>query len=113
MMTLISILLILGAVFFIIRALIKLQAKKLSYNYGILWIALWLLLIGIILLPKVESSLANLFGIQKGLDAFVYIAILGLFYWMFRLYEKLEKINTDITAIVRETAKKNVRKSKK
>ena len=60
------------------------------------------------LVPKETDVIAQFVGVERGADLLVYLSILVLFFTVFKIIVKLEKIDRDITKIVRETAiKKN------
>jgi len=50
------------------------------------------------------SHLATLTGVGRGVDVVIYVAIIILFYLLYRLYIKIENIEREITLIVREIA---------
>ncbi len=85
--------------------------QKVSQNksslYYVLWIVLWFLIIIFAFVPELSNPLAKLFGIARGLDFLVIVAIIFIFYLIFKLYIKMDKIQQDMTAIVREIALKN------
>lgn len=78
-----------------------------SSLYYILWIILWFIIIIFAFVPDLSNSLAKLFGIARGLDFLVIVAIIFMFYLIFKLYVKIDRIQQDMTAIVREIALKN------
>ena len=56
--------------------------------------------------PDLTSSLAKLFGVGRGADVVVYLALVGLFFMVFRLMVKIEKLEREITKVVRNKALK-------
>lgn len=80
----------------------------------------WILAIIGVIHPAVTSSLARFFGVGRGVDVIIYVAISLLFYLVFRIYVMIEDLRREVTTIVRSNAinqiqqKKSVkRKSKK
>ncbi len=69
-----------------------------------LWSLLWLAIGGFVWWPKVTDFFAQKIGIGRGVDALVYISIVGLFYGMFRLYVKMEFLEHEITDLTRKLA---------
>lgn len=69
-----------------------------------LWSLLWAGIGVFVWWPKVSDYFAKTIGIGRGVDALVYISIVGLFYGMFRLYVKLEFIEHELTSLVRTMA---------
>ncbi len=66
-----------------------------------LWSLLWLAISWFVWWPSVSDFFAHTLGIGRGVDALVYISVVGLFYGMFRLYVKLEFIEHELTSLVR------------
>jgi hypothetical protein len=52
----------------------------------------------------------KLFGVGRGIDVLVYLSIIFLFYYIFRQSEKINKLEKQITKLVREIAKENAKK---
>lgn len=98
---------------FIVITLFKLfkqrQAGKLSIKAFLLWIILWLIIAVVFWQPDTTSYLANIFGVQRGADLAIYVAIVVILYLLFRIFVRLNKIDSDITKLVREDAIKHVK----
>jgi small membrane protein len=69
-----------------------------------LWSALWISAAVVVLRPDLSSRFAALVGVGRGADAVTYAAIVALFYLVFRLFLRIDKIERDITAVVRRDA---------
>ncbi|MBT6691473.1 DUF2304 family protein [Candidatus Parcubacteria bacterium] len=99
---------------FIIVILFKLfrqrQSGKLSLGAFIFWFILWLLVAVVFWQPETTSYMANRLGIGRGADLAVYLSILAIFYLLFRIFVRLNKIDAEITKVVRKDAIKNVEK---
>ena len=61
----------------------------------------------IILLPDTTSFMAELVGIGRGADLIVYLSIVLIFYIIFQMTIKIEKIERNITKVVRTVAMKD------
>ena len=72
----------------------------------LLWSLLWLAVGGFVWWPGVTDFFAQKLGIGRGVDALVYISIMGLFYGIFRIYIKLEFIDHELTNLIRALALK-------
>lgn len=55
-------------------------------------------------IPQSSTLLARFLGIGRGLDLIFIFGIIGAYYLIFRLYLKIEKIDQDITELVRKIA---------
>ena len=105
-MEMIQILIVLFALFAYSRVVARTKDKKVSFNEFIFWSVLWIGIIAVALVPSVTSPFASLFGIGRGADFVVYLSIIALFYLIFRVYVKAEKIEKNITRLVREISLK-------
>ena len=98
---------------FIVIILFKLfkqrQASKISTKSFLLWIILWLIIAVVFWQPDTTSYIANLFGVQRGADLAIYVAIIVILYLLFRVFVRLNKIDSDITKLVREDAIKHAK----
>ncbi len=68
--------------------------------WGFLWIAAGVL----VLWPDLSSRVASAVGVGRGVDLVVYIAILAIFYLLFRILIRIEQMERSITDIVRKDA---------
>jgi hypothetical protein len=57
--------------------------------------------------PNFLTKLANFLGIGRGADLVFYLGLLALFFLIFHLYVRLEKIEKNITKIVQADALDN------
>lgn len=106
-MVFIQFLIIAFAVLVISRIILSFKNKRISPKTLVFWLGLWVIIPIAFLLPKTGDYLAHLFGLARGADLAVYLSILLIFYLVFRIFVKLEKIEADITAIVRKIALEN------
>jgi hypothetical protein len=89
--------------FFLARLFWQKQKKQIGANEFVFWLIFWILAAGaIIALKWVDKLVAGLGFSGSGIDILIYIAVVVLFYFIFRLRLKLEKIEKDITKIIRE-----------
>lgn len=68
------------------------------------WLLLWLVVGIIVILPNSTTYVANIVGVGRGSDLVIYLALLLGFYLLFRIFVRLEKIDRDITTLVRNQA---------
>lgn len=76
----------------------------LSRTETFLWCLLWFAAGLVVLRPEVTSLVAGLLGVGRGVDAVTYVAIAVLFSLTFRIFLRLDKIDRDITELVRREA---------
>ncbi len=100
----IKIILILFILFAVIKVALRYKDKNISLQEFILWTIFWFLTAFVVLFPDITSYAANLVGVGRGVDLVVYLAILILFYLMFRALVKLDKVEKEVTKVVRKVA---------
>ena len=89
-----------------LRVAQKIRSRSLSPRWGAFWLAFWLGGGVVISLPWTTSLLAARLGVTRGVDLVVYCSVIALFYLVFRLTLKIEKLERNITKLVRELALK-------
>ena len=103
-MQIIQVLAIIFAIFAVFKVVVQLRDNKISRESAIFWIFIWALVILIVVFPRTMSYLATLTGVGRGVDVVLYVAIIILFYLIYRIYTKMENIEREITIVVREIA---------
>ncbi len=94
-------------VLFLVRLFWQKNKKQIKANEFIFWLIFWLIVAVLIInLKLIDALVANLGFSGSGIDVLLYLAIAILFYFIFRLRLKMEKIEKDITEIVRQVALK-------
>lgn len=91
----------------ILYSIIRFRNGMMSVGMLFLWIAIWLIIIIISLYPNDTNYLASYTGIGRGLDFVLILAILLSFYLIFKMYNKIESIEEELTDLVREIAIQN------
>ncbi len=85
----------------------KAKSRALNRRWGAFWLAFWLAVGLVVALPWTTSLLAARLGVTRGVDLVMYVAVIALFYLVFRLTVKIEKLESNITKLVREIALKD------
>ncbi len=104
MLTSIQIILLIFILFFLSRVYLRSKEKTIPIKTALFWVIVWVLAIIGVIHPAVTSSIATFFGVGRGVDVIIYIAISLLFYLVFRIYVMIEDLRREITTIVRDTA---------
>ncbi len=78
------------------------RRKEISLRRFTAWIILWLGIVFVVFDPRISDSVAVFFGVARGTDAALFIAILLLFYIIFKLFARIETMEQNMTKIVRE-----------
>jgi len=80
------------------------QRSKISNLSFATWLVLWLIVLIVFWQPSATSYLALWLGIGRGADLVVYVAIIALFYLQLKIFTKFNKIDSEITKLVRKEA---------
>jgi hypothetical protein len=75
-----------------------------SFGMMLLWILIWGLVIFVGLDPNSTNFLAIYTGIGRGLDFVLIIGLLLCFYLIFKMYNKIETVEEELTDLIRELA---------
>lgn len=102
----IQILIILFALFAWSRAILRFKDGAIKWNELLFWSFLWGALIVLTVNPAITFFFSKLVGIERGVDFFLYLSVMLLFYLIFRIYVKLDNMDQEITKVVREVALK-------
>jgi len=102
MLILFQILFVLFAILAIVGVIKKKKDGLLGPKGIVFWILFWLVAVVAVLWPNSTVIVANAFGIGRGTDFVLYIAMAVLFYLVFKLHIKLESVGKDITKVVRK-----------
>lgn len=94
--------------FFISRLFWQKQKNYLGVNEFLFWLVFWLLTAGLIIFLKSIDRLVSSLGFTgSGIEVLLYLSVAMLFYLVFRLRLRFEKIEKDITTIVKNIALKD------
>ena len=105
----IQIVAILFALFAFSRAVLRFKDRAMTSREFLLWSVVWIAVIVVAALPSTAAFVSGLFGVQRAVDLIVYVSIIVMFYLLFRLYVKAEKMEHAITTLTREAAIKRAR----
>lgn len=96
--------------FFLARLYWQKQKNHIGMNEFLFWLAFWILAaILIISLKFIDKFVAGLGFSGSGIEILLYLSVAVLFYFIFRLRLKFEKIERDITKIAQHIALKEKR----
>jgi len=90
-----------------LRLYAKLRAREINGRQFLLWLIIWLAAALVVIWPDITVWIANRVGVGRGSDLVIYLAIIFLFYTIFRLLLRLEKMEKNLTELVRQEALKN------
>jgi hypothetical protein len=88
----------------IILSILRFRNGKMSLGMMAVWIIIWLVVIFVAIDPNSTNFLAVYTGIGRGLDFVLIIGLLLCFYLIFKMYNKIETVEEELTDLVRELA---------
>ena len=97
---------IIGLIILIIlsRVILKYSKNEISKLELLFWLAFWVIILIIVLFPDIINYIANLVGVGRGVDVAIYIALLLIFYIIFKIYTRIDRVEKDMTKLVRKIA---------
>jgi small membrane protein len=101
---LIQLILVAAIILIILRLIIQLKRQRISGGEFAGWIIIWLAAAVVILFPDITSFLAIKVGVTRGVDLVIYVSVVLVFYLLFKLLMRIEKIERDITELCRRIA---------
>ncbi|MBW3017369.1 DUF2304 family protein [Candidatus Woesearchaeota archaeon] len=114
--SIITLLMIVFAIFAYTKVIIRMKKGEITNAECAFSSTLWIGVIVVALIPSFATRVAEVLGIGRGVDAMIYLSILVLFYLVFRVYVKIEKIEHEITLLTRrfsfELSKYDIKKKK-
>ena len=103
-MIIIQIILSLFIIFVVSAIIFKYKRKEITVREFIFWLFFWALALAAVVSPQSTDKIAEIVGVVRGADLLVYISIFILIFIIFKVFVKLEKIERNITKIVRKIA---------
>lgn len=100
----IQILLVVFFLFALLKVIGRWRAKELTWSEALGWIVLWTGGIIVAAIPNSSAQVAKIFGIGRGVDLVIYVSLVLIFYFLFRLMTRIERIEKNITKISRKIA---------
>jgi small membrane protein len=94
--------------YFIARVYWQKKKNQISINEYYFWMFFWFLtFLAIIFIKKIDNIVASLGFSSSGINVLFYIGVVILFYFIFRLRLKIEKMERTITKIIRDISLNN------
>ena len=88
--------------FFILRLSSQKKKKAITANEFSLWLIFWLLAAGAVIFLKQIDRFVHFLGFSgTGINFLIYLAVLALFYLVFRLRLNVAKLDRNLTDITR------------
>jgi hypothetical protein len=94
--------------FFIWRLSVQKKKQQINKNEFVFWLFFWLLAAIAVIFIRQIDSLVELLGFSgSGINFLLYLAVLLLFYFVFRMRLNLAKMDKNITEITKKIALDN------
>lgn len=103
-MIVLQFILILFFFFALYKVIARFRAGEIKFMNALVWSLLWLCGTAVVAYPALAVALAKFLGVGRGVDAVIYFAIVSLFFLVFRLLVRVEKIEKHLTRVVRQNA---------
>ena len=100
----IQIVLLCFAIFAMSRALIRYRRGLTRMLHLEMWLLFWVCVVVVALRPEVTDLLARWLGVGRGVDTAMYLALLMIFFLLFRNFGKVEDLDRQLTKVVRANA---------
>lgn len=100
----IQILITLVSVGIIVKACAKVRTREVHIQTLMAWILFWIAVIALVWQPNLTDYLAHFLQVTRGADAVFYLSLVGIFYLLFRIFIRLERMDQEVTTLVREIA---------
>ncbi len=101
-MSIIQFLIIVFALFAITRTVRQFKKGVVTRRWLLFWILFWIVAGVVAALPQSADALARVVGVGRGADVVIYLSLVVIFYLIFRLYVKIEQVESEITRLVRK-----------
>lgn len=86
------------------RLYARLRSSELTVVEFVEWFLLWAAVAAVAMVPDATSYVAALVGVGRGADLVTYLGLLLVFYLVFKLFVKFEKLERQLTSLVRSLA---------
>lgn len=95
-------------VLFILKLFSQKRKNKINANEFILWTSIWLVaFLAIIFIKQIDVLLSQLGLVASGINFLIYLSVLALFYFVFKMRLNIAKMDRDLTELSRQVAFKN------
>lgn len=110
--TVLQILVTLFALFALSRVLLRMKGHQLTMSQILFWTVVWVGLLVVIWIPSTAYAISRGLGLdtRQPIDTLIYIAIVAMFYLIYRLHVKQENVEHELTQLVRKISIRDVKK---
>jgi small membrane protein len=96
------------------KSYVDFRARKESLQMFVVWTFTWFSIVIVAIAPGIIDYLFSLGGGRTGIGTFLGMAMVFLFFLLYRVYVKLERLDQKMTGIIQELAlRENWRREKR
>jgi len=92
------------SLFVLARAFQKYKTKTIKLSLFFMWSLFWVVAIALVWQPGLTDRIAGILRVGRGADVISYLSLILIFYLIFKVFIKLERMDQDITSLVRSMA---------
>ena len=93
-------------VFFLVKLFRRKKKERISAGEFVFWLIFWILAgLAVVFIRQIDKLVADLGFSGSGIEVLLYLGVVILFYAIFRLRLKMEKMEKNITILTREISK--------
>ncbi len=105
-MSVIGIIIFIFTLFALSRVILRSKDKSISFGESLFWIVIWITIAFITAFPQVTDRVSQILGVGRGVDVAFFVAIIILFYVVFRLYVKIDSLDKNLTELTINISKR-------
>ncbi len=96
------------AVVFVYRIIKQYNSRKRIFGSLVIWILFWIIITALAIIPdSISFKIAELLGFKSNINAVIFVALGFLFIFMFYMNATVEKLEKQMTDMVRKLAIEN------
>jgi len=86
----------------LIKTGMRYRKKEISTRLFSFWVLFWIVVGIFFWMPELSDRIAEILEVGRGVDAIVYISLVILFYALFKIFNRFERMEQELTKLVRE-----------
>lgn len=98
------------ALFALSRVFLRVKDGEISRREGLFWGVIWVLVLVLVYAHRSLNILKSVIDTRRPVDVVIYLSIMLLSYLVFRIYVKLDHVEQEITAVVRQETLQKAKK---
>lgn len=87
-----------------VHVALRRRRGEIGRGVALAWLAFWALAALAVVFQSLTTELAHRLGVGRGVDVVIYFSLVAIFYILFRVLVKIERLNRDVSELVRQMA---------